>query len=185
MVQFQEQARLAHFHQGNPGVRYYGGERSKILMPSDPSAFHLDLLDTAGLKNVPGDGERLDIRDRKTLGGCLNVCQWDHSHQVWPCVGPKRSVFPVQCHRKQLERADNSWTLSSWWCRTHTAHESLQKALDKHTETHNQVKKHGNYSIREWNLTESVCVVPAGLHTTGAISSRGCSILNTVGRGSL
>lgn len=30
-----------------------------------------------------------------------------------------------------------------------------------------------------------VSVIPAGLHTSGAISSRGCSMLNTVGRGSL
>lgn len=35
------------------------------------------------------------------------------------------------------------------------------------------------------NMTECVCVSLVGLHTTGAISSRGCSMLNTVGKDSL
>lgn len=34
-------------------------------------------------------------------------------------------------------------------------------------------------------LCNFVRLVPAGFHTTGAISSKGCSMLNTVGRGSL
>lgn len=157
MVQFRDQAHLAHCHQGNPCARYYGGERSKILMPSDPSVFHLDLLDTAGLKNAPGGGERLDIRGRQTLCVCLHVCRWDHSRQVWPCVGPRQSVFPVQCHRKQLERADNRWTLSSWWCRMHTAHESLQKALDKYRDTELRGKKM-EITHTESGTREKVCV---------------------------
>ncbi len=117
---------------------------------------------------------------------CVCVCMCDHSHQAWPCAGPRRSVFPVRCHKRQLQRADSSWTLSSWWRQMHTAHGSLQTDLEKHTHTQNQVKIWQLLIQREREgKSVSLCVVPAGLHTTGAISSRGCSMLNTVGRGSL
>lgn len=53
-------------------------------------------------------------------------------------------------------------------------------------------KDRGKYMVASGRKEEEeikcgafLCSVPVGLHTAGAISSSGCSMLNTVGRGSL
>lgn len=65
---------------------------------------------------------------------------------------------------------------------------ALGKDREKHTEvsgcecnTHTQ----GGRGQQEIKCGAFLCSVPVGLHTAGAISSSGCSMLNTVGRGSL
>lgn len=47
------------------------------------------------------------------------------------------------------------------------------------------LSKHNVKQIVTISMYACLRVSPVGLHTTGAISSRGCSMLNTVGRGSL
>lgn len=78
--------------------------------------------------------QSLDVRDGLThshLFVCVCVC---HSHQLWPCAKPRRSVFLSQCRRKQLGRVDCSWIRSSWWRQTRTVHWSFQTDLVRHTE---------------------------------------------------
>lgn len=72
LSQFRDRAQSPRCHQGCPGGRYYGGERSGSQMPSDLRVCQLDQLHSAGLRNAPDGGKRLEVRDRQTL--CVCVC---------------------------------------------------------------------------------------------------------------
>ena len=82
-----------------------------------------------------------------------------------PAAGEHNFHGGVRCilHRRAIEQA----------CNKHTH-------LDKNTTTHHSEGEKRCRWKYMWDF-----VIPEGLHTIGAISSRGCSMLNTVGRGSL
>lgn len=158
LVQFQNLGHILRCPQGSPGRRCFEGERSENLKPSDPVGFHQGLLDIARPKNAPDCGKKCNVRN-KSKALRLLMCLFEHSHHLWPCVGPRRSVFPARCHRKQLGRADNSWTLSSLWRQTHTAHECLRKGQEKHT----IMSSHSSRGRKKWESVWSVSVCASHL----------------------
>lgn len=158
LVQFQNLGHMLRCPQGSPGRRCFWGERSENLKLSDPVEFHLGPLDIARLKTAPNFGKRCNVMNKsKTLE--LLMCLFEHSHHLWPCVGPRRSVSPARCHRKQLGRADNSWTLSSLWRQMRTAHECLRKGEEKYT----IMSSHSSRGRKKWESVWSVSVCASHL----------------------
>ncbi len=75
--QLLDRAQSCHFHQGSRGGRYYGGERWGSLMPN-LTVCRLDLLYSAGLKNAPDSGKRLEVRNREKFCVWVSVCAITH-----------------------------------------------------------------------------------------------------------
>lgn len=190
LTQCQSQGRMFRCPQWTRDKRFSEGERSDNLELSDSAAFQLDPLDVAEPQNAPagGRGHNVDLTTNKTshlnfTRACLNT------HVTCDLAKGPYGVYSLD---GVIENNQRGLTAGEHYRHGGVGRilhaRALGKGREKHTEASRRVgTQHTQGGGGQWEIKcgALLCTVPVGLHTAGAISSRGCSMLNTVGRGSL